>query len=442
MTGSRAPHSLRLGFITLGCKVNQYESAFLAETASQSGLQLSVPEEADVVVINTCTVTARTDRQVRQILRQAARLESQPKIFVTGCYAQRSPQELAAFPNVLGVFGNQEKGLWPDLVSVILKDHKPFIQVADWAGGKQFASMPLQNFLGHTRAFVKIQDGCNHFCSYCIVPAVRGPERSLPVPDVLRQIDGFIGNGFKEIVLTGINLSRYGTDLPGQESLLTLVRGLQQTSRPVRFRFSSLEPQDLSWELLQELAGWPEFCPHFHLPLQSGSAAVLTAMHRMYQPEGFAALIHQIAGTFPAATIGLDIMVGFPSETPADFEQTYTLLDRLPIAYLHVFPFSARPGTPAAAMHPLAGSREVQERARTLRDLGARKKRVFCRRQLGQAAEVLVEGKVAGRSGWLKGLTENYLRVHLPGPEEWANQLIRVRLKEIEGQVLIGEVIT
>ncbi len=251
-----------------------------------------------------------------------------------------------------------------------------------------------------------------------------------------------IANGFQEIVLTGINLSRYGRDLPGKESLLSLVRSFKQFSWPVRFRLSSLEPQDISWDLLQELAEWPHFCPHFHLPLQSGSGAVLTAMHRTYQPEWFEGLIHQIAALFPTAAIGLDVMVGFPTETPADFQQTRELLNRLPISYLHVFPFSARPGTPAADLKPLAGSREIQERARDLRALGLQKKMSFGQRQVGQAAEVLLEGKVAGRSGWLKGLTENYLRVYLPGPEDWANKVINVRLQEAEGQVLIGEAIT
>ena len=432
----------RLGFITFGCKVNQYESAFMAETAANLGLRLSSPSAADLLVINTCTVTSRTDRQIRQILRQAARLESQPIIFVTGCYAQRSPQKLAEFPKVQAVFGNLEKALWPDLIPVLLNNKKPFIQVADMAGGTHFSSMPLQNFWGHTRAFVKIQDGCNHFCSYCVVPSVRGPERSLPLDAVLKQMQTLIASGFKELVLTGINLSRYGRDLPGEESLLTLVRRLQHTSWPVRFRLSSVEPQDLSVDLLRELAQWPQFCPHFHIPLQSGAAPVLTAMHRNYQPDWFEELVQQIKTLFPAAAIGLDVMVGFPTESPADYRQTRQLLDRLPVSYLHVFPFSARPGTLAAGFQPLVGNREIQERARDLRALGLQKKLAFYQRQVGQVAEVLVEGNVAGKSGWLTGITENYLRVHLPGPGDWANHLIRVRLTKIEGQTLIGAVVT
>jgi threonylcarbamoyladenosine tRNA methylthiotransferase MtaB len=432
----------RLGFVTLGCKVNQYESAFLANTAAHQGFTVSSPAAADYLVINTCTVTSRTDRQVRQILRQAARLESNPKIILTGCYAQRSPEDLVSFPNVLAVFGNLEKASWPALLSLILQSPKPFLQVSDLSGIRQLSAMPLEHFGEHTRAFVKIQDGCNHHCSYCIVPAVRGPERSLPVSEVLRQIHVLIANGFREIVLTGINLSRYGHDLPEKESLLTLVRRIQQTSLPVRFRLSSLEPQDISCDLLQELAAWPHFCPHFHIPMQSASADVLAAMHRGYQPDWFAALIHQIKVIFPTAAVGLDVMVGFPTETKADFIQTREFLDRLPISYLHVFPFSARPGTPAASWQSLSDSREIQERARDLRGLSLEKKASFYRQQVGQVVEVLIEGKVAGRSGWVKGLTTNYLRVYLPGPEDWANHLVNVRLQKTEGQVLVGEAIT
>jgi threonylcarbamoyladenosine tRNA methylthiotransferase MtaB len=436
-----APPERRLSFVTFGCKVNQYESAFMAETAVNLGFSLTSPREAEFLVVNTCTVTSRTDRQIRQILRQASRQAPAAKIIITGCYAQRAPQELAAFSNVRAVFGNLEKAFWPDLLPVLLTQEK-LIQVSDLTQSTHYAALPVQHFHGHTRAFVKIQDGCNHGCTYCIVPSVRGPERSLPIPEVLKQIQVLINRGFKEIVLTGINLSRFGGDLPGEESLLTLVRRLKHTSWPARFRLSSVEPQDLSWEVIQELADWPQFCPHFHIPLQSGAAAVLTAMGRTYRPVWFEGLVQQIQTIFPRAAIGLDVMVGFPSEAAADFKETRDLLERLPVAYLHVFPYSPRPGTPAAGWRSLADSREIQARARDLRALSLHKKLAFYQRQRGQVVEVLLEGGVAGKPGWLSGLTGNYLRVHLQGPEAWANQLITVRLQKIEGQALIGEVIT
>jgi threonylcarbamoyladenosine tRNA methylthiotransferase MtaB len=442
MTGQPfAAQGRRLGFITFGCKVNQYESAFMAAGAANSGFKICSPWEAQLLVINTCTVTSRTDRQIRQILRQAARQIPPAKIIVTGCYAQRSPGDLAQFPNVQAIFGNLEKASWPDLLGAVLNREKLLVQVADLAGCRTFTPMPVQSFQGHTRAFVKIQDGCSHFCSYCIVPSVRGPERSLPIPEVLKQIQVLLAGGFKEIVLTGINLSRFGCDLPGDQNLLTLIRRLKQTTWTARFRLSSVEPQDLSLELLQELSTWPQFCPHFHVPMQSGAAAVLKAMQRNYQPDEFENLIRQINLMFPKAAVGLDVMVGFPTESPADFRQTRELLDRLPVSYLHVFPYSSRPGTPAAGWRPLVNSKEIHNRARDLRALGWQKKLAFCQRQVGQVAEVLVEGEVTGKSGWVTGLTENYLRVHLRGPRDLANQVIRVRLLKTSGQNLIGEII-
>lgn len=269
-------------------------------------------------------------------------------------------------------------------------------------------------------------------------PLVRGPERSLPSSDLLRQLQHLSDAGFQEIVFTGVNLSRYGRDLPGDKGLIDLVRLLRQTSWPLRFRFSSLEPQDISYGLLRELSDWPHFCPHFHIPLQSGASAVLAAMHRNYQPAWFEALIRELTALFPQAAVGLDVMVGFPTETAAAFEQTKELLNRLPVAYLHVFPYSARPGTEAAVLSPQTSAREVGQRARSLRDLSHGKKLEFYQRHLGQVVEVLVEGPVAHRPGWLKGLTANYLRVMLPGPPEWVNRFIRLRLIEMNGQDLIG----
>ena len=439
MTGPKPAEAYSLGFITLGCKVNQYESAFMAERAIKAGFKVSSPGDADFLVINTCTVTSRTDGQIRQILRHAARQSPQSKLIVTGCYAQRSPGELAEFPKVQAVFGNPEKALWPHLLSQIQDRAKPIIQVSDLAACRSFAPMPLQDFREHTRAFLKVQDGCDHVCSYCIVPSVRGPERSLPIPEVEKQIQVFMAGGYKEIVLTGINLSRFGRDLPGEINLLTLIRRLKQTPWPARFRLSSVEPQDLSLEVLDELAQWPNFCPHFHIPLQSGSAAVLKAMQRNYRPEDFEYLLQQIYAAFPRAAIGLDVMVGFPTESPADFQQTRELLERLPVSYLHVFPYSARPDTPAALLRPVATSAAVQARAKSLRALGLQKKLSFYQRQLGNVAEVLVEGEAAGNSGWITGLSENYLRVQLLGDLHAANQVIQVRLQKIAGQALIAE---
>ena len=368
----------------------------MAQTAASSGFEISSPREAEFLVINTCTVTSRTDRQIRQIIRQATRQAPEAKLIITGCYAQRSPEEFTKLPQVRAVLGNPEKAFWPELLPVLTNNGEPLVRVANLAGCRHFTPMPLQYFHGQTRAFIKIQDGCNNFCSYCIVPLVRGPERSLPIPEILKQIRVLIAGGFKEIVLTGINLSRFGQDLPGEQNLLTLIRQLKQTDWAARFRLSSLEPQDLTWEVLQELSAWPQFCHHFHVPMQSGAAAVLKAMGRNYQPEQFENLIRQIKLLFPKAAIGMDVMVGFPTESPADFRQTRELLDRLAVSYLHVFPFSARPGTPAADLQPVAESKEIHRRARELRALGSQKKLSFME-QSGKSGSRSSGGRGSGR---------------------------------------------
>lgn len=428
------------GLVTFGCKVNQYESAFMAESLGHhgwevvllSGQKAGVRCLPELIVVNTCTVTARADQQARQAIRRLARTWPGAALVVTGCYAQRAPTEVAALPGVHWVLGNMEKTRLAQILEQPAAECNPVIQVGPMASAATIEPMPIAHFWGHTRAFVKIQDGCQNQCSYCIIPQVRGPSRSLPPPLVIAQLRRLASHGFREVVLTGINLGRYGQDLSGQ-NLRELVRALARAELPLRCRLSSIEPQEISAALIQELAAWPQFCPHFHLPLQSGSAAILHAMRRPYGPAEFGALIEHIHRYFPQAALGLDVMVGFPGETAADFYQTSELLERLPITYLHIFPFSPRPGTPAAELSPTVPRAEVQRRAQHLRELGRRKRLAFYQSQVNQEVEVLIEGPSPKKSGWLMGLTENYVRVSLPGPAAWANRLIRGRIVELSG---------
>jgi threonylcarbamoyladenosine tRNA methylthiotransferase MtaB len=244
--------------------------------------------------------------------------------------------------------------------------------------------------------------------------------------------------GYREVVLTGVDLGQYGRDLNPAGSLAGLVAQLKQRTLPFRVRLSSLEPQEVTPALLQGLASWANFCPHLHLPLQSGAAAILSAMGRPYGPHEFQDLVWEIHRTFPQAALGLDVLVGFPGETAADFEATCALVASLPVTYLHVFPFSPRPGTPAARMQPLPG-REIRLRAQIVRELGQRKKLAFLQTQLGQVRQVLVEGP-APRKGWLQGLSDNYVRVVFPGPQEWRNRLIPVHLEKVVGELLVAQV--
>ncbi|MBM4301230.1 MAG: tRNA (N(6)-L-threonylcarbamoyladenosine(37)-C(2))-methylthiotransferase MtaB [Deltaproteobacteria bacterium] len=477
--------------ITFGCKVNQCDTAGMARELTARGWSLAAPGAPPaLVLVNTCTVTARADQQARQAIRRLAREHPGMPIWVTGCYAQRAPAEVAALPGVQAVFGNQEKGRLGQILSdyygqmAVAADSPSPLMGEGWGGGENinppplsprppgegeevisekrslkvgepvkglrrlvgtFSASPLfqpwevHQTPGHTRAWLKIQEGCSHLCRYCIVPRVRGPRRSLNPAAVLAAFRKLAGLGYREVVLTGVDLGQYGLDHTPPSSLARLVRRLMKKTWPFRVRLSSLEPQMVTAELLDELAAWPDFCPHFHLPLQSGAAPVLAAMGRPYGPGEVRDLVQEITRRFPDPGLGLDVLVGFPGESLADFEATRTLVAELPVTYLHVFPYSPRPGTPAADLPPLPGN-VVQARARIMRELGQAKKMQFLEAQIGQVREVLVEG-VEARPGWLTGLSGHYLRVTFPGPPAWRNRLVKVRLLTRQGEALVGEAV-
>jgi threonylcarbamoyladenosine tRNA methylthiotransferase MtaB len=471
--------------ITFGCKVNQCDSAGMTQELMAWGWS-AAPSDAvpDLVVVNTCTVTKRADQQARQTVRRLAREHPGLPIWVTGCYAQRASKELVALPGVQAVFGNQEKACLAHMLNIFqdnpvahpytpppfwgggwgggenppppsplppgegeevisAKKSGVWQQVGDFSEAPPFSPWHVQPIPGQTRARLKIQDGCSHQCSYCIVPKVRGPRRSLKPEAVLAALQELAGLGYREVVLTGVDLGQYGLDHSPPSSLAALVQRFTKitkiTKMPFRVRLSSLEPQMVTPELLDKLAAWPNFCPHFHLPLQSGAAPVLAAMGRPYGPGEFGDLVHEITRRFPGAGLGLDVLVGFPGETGSDFEATRALVEELPVTYLHVFPYSPRPGTPAAALKPLPGG-VIQERARVMRELGQQKKQQFMEAQLGQVREVLVEGP-APQPEYLQGLSDHYLRVVFPGPAGWRNRLIKVRLLARQGEVLRGEAV-
>jgi threonylcarbamoyladenosine tRNA methylthiotransferase MtaB len=426
--------------ITFGCKVNQYDSDGLAQELVARGWR-EAPEGVapDIVLVNTCTVTARADQEARQIIRRVNREFSETPIWVTGCYAQRAPSEVTSLPGVRGVLGNQEKLAMVSWLEVAALDGRSLIRVGSFLSGEAFASLRPRRFPGHTRGSLKIQDGCSHACAYCIVPQVRGPARSLAPVEVEKGLLDLATAGFQEVVLTGVDLGQYGRDFDPPVTLADLLRRLAACSWPFRLRLSSLEPQEITPDLLNALRQFPGLCPHFHLPLQSGADPVLQAMNRPYRAEDFREVALELWRRFPDAAIGFDVLVGFPTETREDFATTYNLVEVLPVTYLHVFPFSPRPGTPAADL-PRLPDKEVKARARRLRELGQAKKREFYQRQVGKVVEVLVEGP-ARQPGWLKGLSANYLRVTLPGPLAWQNLRLPVLLKEMPGEVLVGEVL-
>lgn len=426
-----------VAFATLGCKTNQFETAAMQETLTAAGYRV-VPfaAGAELVVVNTCTVTAATDSQSRNLVRRARRLNPACRVVVTGCYAQIDPQGLAALSGVNVVLGNEEKRRLLDHLAV---DDNTFIAVTDIRGTRD-AAVPAAAVLdGRSRAFLQIQNGCDAFCSYCIIPYARGPSRSVPPEEVVDQVRRLVDRKIPEIVLTGIHVGAYGIDLPAKSSLLELLRRIEGETGVERVRLGSIEPTEIDEALIAHLAASKVLCPHLHIPLQSGDDAVLARMRRPYRRDHFRALVERVAAALPESAIGLDVIAGFPGETDAEFAGTTTLIEELPVSHLHVFPFSRRPGTPAATMPGQLRGDVIKARAAQLRRLGETKLQGFAERFVGCAVEVVVEQ--GGKGGVLKGLTRNYLEVRFAGSPELVGRCATVRVTTSADGVLRGEIV-
>jgi len=422
--------------------VNQYESAGIGEALARSGHAL-VPfsETADCYIINTCTVTARTNYQSRQIIRQAIRKNPEALIVVTGCYAQTAPAEIAEIPGISLIAGHGEKDRIPELLGSLKKNGRE-IRVGDISAVRPFASLPVTRFQDHTRAFLKIQDGCNAWCRYCIIPSARGRSRSLPQDGVLEQLNLLGRSGYREAVLTGIHLGAYGQDLSPEISLADLLKRIEGESPVERLRLSSIEPTEISADLISLLRESTLICPHLHIPLQSGDDAILSGMGRQYSAAFYKALLVDLEGAIPDLAIGIDVIAGFPGEDDAAFEHTVSLIEALPVAYLHVFPFSARPGTPAADMPDQVPPNEKKNRAEILRNLGTRKREAFARRFQERFLRVLVEERRDRSSGLRKGFSDHYLPVLLiNSTASQVNSLVTVRLEGFEGSRILGRIV-
>ncbi len=457
-----------------GCRAARADGEAVSERLRIAGLCERQPAVADVVVVNTCSVTAEADRTARAFIRRAHRLNPEAKIVVTGCYAQRAPEELAGLAGVAAVVGNRHKGLAPEIILGLgfaggrLSDVRPefvsptlvspsLVRVESLLSGRPSAPIWADDRFAHsfleeaqmapgaqTRPNLKIQEGCGNRCTFCVIPQTRGSSRSLPAASVLRQVEGFVAAGGNELVLSGINLGRWGRDLPGSEgaapqTLAGLVRAIFARTALNRLRLSSIEPMDWDAELIGLMAefGRPErgvarLARHAHLPLQSGSDAVLRRMHRRYRPWHYVEKVEALLrAAGPELTLGADVMVGFPGETDGEFEETMALVRALPFGYLHLFPFSPRPGTPGWALHAERPVPEaaVEERMQALRALAAEKSETHRRRFVGRELEAITlhtpaELEARNRTA---ALTENFLPVELEGRLE-ANRLVRVRV--------------
>ncbi len=391
-----------------------------------------VPFEAgaDLVIVNTCTVTAATDAESRKLIRRARRLNASCRVVVTGCYAQIDPASLSAIPGVSLVIGNEEKR---DLLVLLAEEGT---RVSDIRLTEVAAVPSISVFTERSRAFVQIQNGCDAFCAYCIIPYARGRSRSVPTTEIVEQVRHLVEGGYPEIVLTGIHIGGYGSDLQPPQSLLSLLRQLEAQTDVKRLRLGSIEPTEISSELIEAVAFSEVICPHFHIPLQSGDDDILRAMNRTYTAGFFADLVHDIRWRLPDAAIGLDVIAGFPGETDAQFENTFRLIEALPVTHLHVFPFSRRPGTPAAQMSGQVPPEQIRRRASRLRALGEAKERAFAKGFIGQDVEVVVEG---GRdAGERRGLTRNYLTIRFPDDGD-PGRTSRVLIRKWTPKGLFGE---
>jgi threonylcarbamoyladenosine tRNA methylthiotransferase MtaB len=432
------PMKTRFSITTLGCKTNQFESAAMIEQLVDAGYQqIDFEQGADLVLVNTCTVTAATDSQSRNLIRRAKRLNPAARVIVTGCYAQVDSQALIDLPEVSLVIGNQEKAHLIELLCAENDDTK--VHVGDIRRHKSIEPLNIHTFAQRSRAFVQIQNGCDAFCAYCIIPYARGRSRSVVVADVVAQVEELSRSGYPELVLTGIHIGRYGQDLSPQSDLLALLRAIEHSSFSGRLRLGSLEPNELSSELLAYIAAAEWICPHFHIPLQAGDDAVLARMNRHYTCADFSALLDKIHKSIPGVAIGLDIIAGFPAETEAEFNNTLAFVESLDISHLHVFPFSKRQGTPAATMPGQINGHLIKDRAAQLRKIGEAKNRVYRNSFIGKTLEIVIESGV--KDELQKGVAENYLPVWVQAHNLPQGQLVRVKAVALHQDGLKAELL-
>lgn len=431
-----------------GCRATQADGAAIERDLLSRGLvRASARRQADLVVLNTCTVTAAADHDARSAIRRAHRENPDCKILVTGCYAQRAPEEISAIPGITWVVGNSHKAkigeiaasrnfVAIDSLRPTTDDRQPTTFVSDIFAHTELLAAPAFGGVSgweRTRPNLKVQDGCDNRCSFCVIPYVRGQSRSLPLGDILSEVNALVAASYRELVLSGINLGRWGRDLEAVSFGRTrrvprfedLIRAILDRTSIEKLRISSVEPMDWSGDLIDLVASSPRIAKHAHVPLQSGSDRILRLMHRKYRPWHYAERISRVREEMPNAAIGADVMVGFPGETDADFEESRRFIAELPFTYLHVFTYSVRPGTPAASMPGQVHGDVARERNRILRELAAEKNLQFRQQMVGQTVEAITLEKHA--SGFTEALTDNYVKMRIAGehmPNRWMDVVV------------------
>lgn len=449
-------NKLKVKVTTLGCKANQCDSFFIQNYLKDNNFEVVLDKSmADICIINTCTVTGKSDFQSRQEIRRAVRRNPGAKIFVTGCYAVTGRDELESINGITDVI---PPGGISDFLEKLVRSEamvrsniaeqpstsccnasrrrepSPFIKGDAKSGAFNF----VEHFPGRTRAFFKIQDGCNFRCTYCIVPFARGNSRSLPLHEVISGLKRYAELGYKEVVLTGVHLGSYGLDLTPRTSLVALLEEIAAKLSGLRIRISSLDPHEVTESIIDIVSNSPIFCRHFHIPLQSGDNKILKMMCRNYSRDNFVGVVKKIKNKISYAGIGIDVIAGFPGEGDEEFKNTYNFINSLPVSYLHVFPFSVRKGTPAEKLQMRIHGKIIRERTESLIGLGREKRRKFYESFKGKTAKVLVEGRKRG--DYYYGFTDNYLPVLIKGKHIAQGQLIDVKIERSEDLKLIASI--
>lgn len=430
----------KVAIVTLGCRVNQYESDAMAYAFERQGYEIARnKKEADIIVVNTCCVTKNSESKSRRVIRHLHTENANARIVVTGCYSQKAGHELLSIPGVCLVTGNGEKETLPQRVKNLDFRQMPCLDVGNILTRHSFpnASVKVKE-TSRVREYLKIQDGCEQFCTYCIVPYVRGPVVSRPYDDIIAEARCIDARGFKELVLTGIHTGFYGKDLPDDINLVTVLKGILKETDIRRIRLSSLEPKEVSDELIELVAENERLCNHFHIPLQSGDNEVLQKMGRPYTREEYIALTKRIYRAIPDAAISADIIVGFPGETEGAFENTIDVLGNAEFSFIHSFPYSPREGTKAAIFPNRVPGDLKEKRQKLLLQLGDFYKYRFAERHIWQPLDVLVESK--DKNGFYQGHTDNFLMVKFPAEtKSLCGKMVKVKALKNDGGVLIGE---
>lgn len=420
---------MKVAFYTLGCKVNQYESESMEKLFSAAGYEISAEiETADIVIVNTCTVTSLSSQKSRQIIRRAARANENAILVVAGCYAQSESEEISKIGGIDIIIGTAERTKIVELVEQALKNRgEKILKVGSVESISEFEELPHAPH--RTRAFLKIEDGCNNFCSYCIIPFVRGRVRSRSLESIRAECEELKISGYKEIVLTGIHIGAYGKDFKDGTNLVDAVKTVLSAANPARLRLGSIESAEMTDELINLIKTDSRICNHLHLPLQSGSDEILKLMHRPYTTKNFSELTARLVAEIPNISIGTDLIVGFPGETEKHFEETAEFIKSQPFSKIHVFPFSSRAGTVAAAMKNQIDAQTKKIRTNRALEISAVKEKSFAQKLIGQTVEIIAETE---ENGFIDGLTKNYVRVYVPAnPQIKFGEIISVKVEKI-----------